>query len=294
MIRKYRLPELTKKQVKGVINLIEKCLSYEKLELNVPDLADPDGLALMYFESPKSPEPASVLLAFSLGEAWEVTAFTDPAKRCRGYFTSLLEKFADETDGAPLCFYADGYSYDALKTLEVIDAEYTGTEHVMSLQAPLSDNDKEKEGADGDSTVTFSPATMDQLEVLCGIHSRSFDCSEEDSKAFLMQILGSDDTSLAPENEERQRLFTICRGDGEIVGLYAISEGEHGSALFCFCIDEPHRGKGLATAALDLLLRSSDLVYPVTLHVSEENEPAFRLYRKAGFISEQELMEYWF
>ena len=34
--------------------------------------------------------------------------------------------------------------------------------------------------------------------------------------------------------------------------------------------------------------------FPVTLHVTEENEAAFKIYKGMGFVTTQELMEYWY
>ena len=277
--------------------MVKRCIEFEQLEIAPPDFTDPDAEVYLYIERKKAQKDSiqSVLIAYDLGESLEVTAFTAPERRCQGYFTSLFLKLIADHEDMPVCFYTDGCSYDALKTLEVIEAEYEGTEHVMSLQSTLDAS------AETSETVRICPASAQDLPRLADIHSRAFGLEEDESLAFLEDVLSRGD-SLFLFQVDTEGLNTDDHRDNtspdlskaDAIGLCALSVSEGGTGLYGFCIDPKVQQKGYGRAALARLLGSAGITYPVTLHVSEENESAFRLYRKAGFVSVQELMEYWY
>ena len=273
--------------------MVKRCIEFEHLEIAPPDFTDPDADVYLYIERKKTQKDSirSVLIAYDLGESLEVTAFTDPERRCQGYFTSLFLKLIADHEDVPVCFYTDGCSYDALKTLEVIDAEYEGTEHVMSLKSTLDAS------AETSETVRICPAGAQDLPRLADIHSRAFGLEEDESLAFLEDVLSRGD-SLFLFRADTEGLDTDDHRDNtkpdHVIGLCALSVSEGGTGLYGFCIDPDAQQKGYGTTALAGLLDGAGIRYPVTLHVTEENKAAFRLYSGAGFVSIQELMEYWY
>ena len=290
MIKKIPFSRLSKALTSQIEDLVSRCIDYEQLSLSQPDLSDPDGTAYLYYEQPKDKAPSSVLLSFPLGDyACDVSAFTEPDKRCRGYFSALLEKLSQDIGEIPLCFYVDGYSYDALKTLEVIDAEYAGTEHIMQYTGQEAESPEKAEAGPGrdaspeGAKVSLRRACESDIPALSAIHSEAFECEKKDSADFLENAVKSN-----------AAVYVICTDREKPAGMFIISPDEEGSSLYCFCVDTELQGRGIAAEALRQLLEGRLAAYPVILHVSEENEAAFRLYRSAGFTSTQELMEYWF
>ena len=59
-------------------------------------------------------------------------------------------------------------------------------------------------------------------------------------------------------------------------------------------IHPEYQGKGYGRDAVNVLLQKPEITFPVTLHVTEENEAAFKIYKGMGFVTTQELMEYWY
>ena len=276
MIRSGNAGKLNERQRSQILGLYEACAEYEGLTLSEPELSDPETLVFRYYEGRKEDELLAVLLAYKEEECMEVTAFTHPGHRCRGFFTGLFEHFLQAVgEDMPVCFFPDGNSYDALCTLDELEAEYTGTDHLMDCN--LRDHPEVR------SDNAFSLEVCEDLSQLAGIHSRAFELEEAASGDYLKTAL--DDGAVAWLFKKGTDPVGMCLGTADSDSVY----------LFAFCIDPEYQGKGFGSACLSLLLDCLAGAYQTArVQVTEENAPAFALYRKAGFISREELMEYWY
>ena len=281
MIKIKEFTELTEKDKASIRELIDDCIRYEQLELAVPDLNEEDGTAYLYYQSSKNPKLISVLFCYDLEDYLEVSAFTSPAHRCQGAFTSLFQKLMEGYEETPVCFYPDGNSYDALMTMEVLDCEYSGTEHLMRLEK-RPEVAVDAAIAENNATVTLYPATKDDLLALVAIHSAAFDMEKEDSIAFLDQSFDTGET------------IWCITANNTIVGLVLTSIQSDQTNLYGLAIHPEYQGKGYGRDAVNVLLQKPAITFPVTLHVTEENEAAFKIYKGMGFVTTQELMEYWY
>lgn len=281
MIKIKEFTELTEKDKASIRELIDDCIRYEQLELAVPDLNEEDGTAYLYYQSSKNPKLISVLFCYDLEDYLEVSAFTSPAHRCQGAFTSLFQKLMEGYEETPVCFYPDGNSYDALMTMEVLDCEYSGTEHLMRLEK-RPEVAVDAAIAEDNTIVTLYPATKDDLLALVAVHSAAFDMEKEDSIAFLEQSFDTGET-----------IWCITAG-GTIVGLVLTSIQPDQTNLYGLAIHPEYQKKGYGRDAVKVLLQKPEITFPVTLHVTEENEAAFKIYKGMGFVTTQELMEYWY
>lgn len=281
MIKIKEFTELTEKDTASIRELIDDCIRYEQLELAVPDLNEEDGTAYLYYQSSKNPKLISVLFCYDLEDYLEVSAFTSPAHRCQGAFTTLFQKLMEGYEETPVCFYPDGNSYDALMTMEVLDCEYSGTEHLMRLEHK-PEVAVDAAIAENNTTVTLYPATKDDLLALVAVHSAAFDMEKEDSIAFLEQSFDTGET-----------IWCIA-AVGTIVGLVLTSIQPDQTNLYGLAIHPEYQGKGYGRDAVKVLLQKPEITFPVTLHVTEENEAAYKIYKGMGFVTTQELMEYWY
>lgn len=281
MIKIKEFTELTEKDKASIRELIDDCIRYEQLELAVPDLNEEDGTAYLYYQSSKNPKLISVLFCYDLEDYLEVSAFTSPAHRCQGAFTTLFQKLMEGYEETPVCFYPDGNSYDALMTMEVLDCEYSGTEHLMRLEHK-PEVAVDAAIAENNTTVTLYPATKDDLLALVAVHSAAFDMEKEDSIAFLEQSFDTGET------------IWCITANNTIVGLVLTSIQPDQTNLYGLAIHPEYQKKGYGRDAVKVLLQKPEITFPVTLHVTEENEAAFKIYKGMGFGTTQELMEYWY
>ena len=183
----------------------------------------------------------------------------------------------DEEDGTAYLYYQSSKN----PTMEVLDCEYSGTEHLMRLEKrPEVAGDAAI--AENNTTVTLYPATKDDLLALVAVHSAAFDMEKEDSIAFLEQSFDTGET-----------IWCIAAG-GTIVGLLLTSIQPDQTNLYGLAIHPEYQGKGYGRNAVNVLLQKPEITFPVTLHVTEENEAAFKIYKGMGFVTTQELMEYWY
>lgn len=300
MIKVKSFSDLTAKEKASIRELIDDCIRYEQLELAVPDLDEEEATAYLYYLSPKNPKLVSVLFCYDLEDYLEVSAFTSPRHRCQGAFTSLFQKLIEGYEEIPICFYPDGNSYDALMTMEVLECEYSGTEHLMRLDRRPKDN-KAKDPADSAQlAVALHPAKEEELLSLGAIHSAAFDMEEEESKAFLEQAFDSGETiwcitaNGTGKQAEAVNSANQATQPKELVGLVLTSIQPDQTNLYGLAIHPKYQGKGYGCAAVQALLQMPEITFPVTLHVTEENEAAYRIYKKLGFRTTQELMEYWY
>ncbi len=282
MIKIKEFTELTEKDKASIRELIDDCIRYEQLELAVPDLDEEDGIAYLYYQSSKNPKLISVLFCYDLEDYLEVSAFTSPAHRCQGAFTSLFQKLMDGYEETPVCFYPDGNSYDALMTMEVLDCEYSGTEHLMRLEHRTETSEAPD---DPQPAISLRPANEADLAALAAIHSAAFDMEEEESQAFIQQSFDSGETIWC--------IHSTAQND-QLVGLVLTSIQPDQTSLYGLAIHPEQQGKGYGRVAVQTLLQMPEITFPVTLHVTEENEAAYKIYKEMGFVTTQELMEYWY
>ena len=291
MIKVKKFAELTEKDKTTIRELIDDCIRYEQLELAVPDLNEEDGTAYFYYQSSQNPKLISVLFCYDLEDYLEVSAFTSPAHRCQGAFTTLFQKLIEGYEETPICFYPDGNSYDALMTMEVLDCEYSGTEHLMRLDH----RPETSKTLNSQPEVSLRPANEADLAALAKIHSAAFDMEEEESQAFIQQSFDSGETIWCITTEPAKYTENSSNEqNGPLVGLVLTSLQPDQTSLYGLAIHPEHQGKGYGHAAVQALLQMPEITFPVTLHVTEENEAAYKIYKGMRFVTTQELMEYWY
>ncbi|MBQ5951100.1 MAG: GNAT family N-acetyltransferase [Lachnospiraceae bacterium] len=130
---------LTEKQRADAAHLIADCRTAEGLSLDPPlDLAPAfeDAPPAYYLLSGQGMLLSLLVLDMPVPEEGEITAFTHPACRRRGYFTALWEavcaRLADtDCEEAEITFVTDGKSRDALAALAAMDAELSHTEFFL-------------------------------------------------------------------------------------------------------------------------------------------------------------------
>lgn len=212
-------------------------------------------------------ELAAVLAAIAAPDEVECIAMTAPEERRRGFFTELLDAAADFFGDTDLILPAKSDDAETRLALESAGAEKLSTEYRM-----------EKKLTAGTEQASPSPAKTP------GIPEEHGARSEQASRA------GSAGLTMAVDNGEGgAKTYTFCVSDTAEPAAYAglcrtLQEGA-AACFYDFEIDEKLRGKGLGRTALSMVLEHLRAAgtHKVFLHVSGDNLPAVRLYKKAGF-----------
>lgn len=194
---------------------------------------------------------------------WECSAFTDPGKEGRGYFSLLLGEVlrVSEHSGEPdLCFAADNRCARSLDVLRHLEADFSHNEYMMacSLPAPAV-------RASSHARLRLSP------------HNLAAPLPEELSLTAWEVRPGSWRTSMPAGS---CRLY-VCGGRAYLYGLEIAPE---------------LRGMGYGTG---FLIRIMELLQKngckeLRLQVSGDNLPALALYKKTGFRITETLSYYLF
>ena len=187
-------------------------------------------------------------------ETYECSAFTDPAYRCQGMFSELLDAAIEELpEDTAFVFYTNGASGDCMAAIEALEAEKILEEHMMEL-----------------SLEAFLLGSERLLSML------------------------SDSQILPISMEEREPDGTKTYHYKHPHGTVNISVFSSYYYLYGLEIEEAFRGQGYGNAFLlavlgDLAHRNP---LPLRLQVSGENIPALSLYKKTGFQITETLFGY--
>lgn len=264
---------LSEKAIKEVLNLEEVCIDHDNLRGSV--FLDSSlnfdhrikGFYLLY----KNGELISMLSMFipTKREA-EITAYTLPKFRGKGYFKSLLVKAVEELrkfNIPDILFVCESPSISGKQAIEFLNGEYEHTEYFMRL-------DKTRYACLNAYRLSLLKAEQKDLEKAIAANMRVFDDSYEESKSLIKNCF---------ESETREQyLAVLCE---EIIGVGSANlEGEDVS-VFGFGLVPEYRGKGFGKELIHLMVDSlwQRGRTEITIEVDSENTNAFELYKKIGF-----------
>lgn len=224
------------------------------------------------------------------GKTAEIQAFTAPARRRMGVFTTLLEPAGEELkykDIKQVYFVAEPVSEGAARTAEAMGMKRCYSELVMRLeeQDNRTGGAGRAEEADGRSNNRTGGGA--------GRPEGTDDTGENAGPADKRTVPVSYFT-LSCAADEGGLKYTLFDGDEE-VGTAGVYEG--GRELFIYGVEikENLRGQGYGAAFTELLIRDLKRSRPgkqIKLQVRSDNVPAMRIYESCGFVTESERIYY--
>lgn len=200
----------------------------------------------------------------------EITAFTHPKYRKKGYFNSLLECAKETLAKAEInkvLFVVEPKSTSALEVMKAKKCtEIDRSEYKMSYLI------SEGELVHSECNLEFVKVDNNNKDIFEMIDEDAFP-EEEPNEEFTNSIISS-------QNREAY----IGYKDGEPVGCFNINYEEEDAFLYGIAVISKYRGQGfgknIVKFALDKGLQKFD---KVVLEVDSENPIAFNLYKKCGF-----------
>ncbi|WP_073029922.1 GNAT family N-acetyltransferase [Desulfosporosinus lacus] len=200
----------------------------------------------------------------------EITAYTLPKFRGKGYFKSLLGKAVEELrafDIPELLFVCESPSISGKRVIDALNADYDHTEYFMRF-------DRASYTRLNRYRLILLKAVQEDLEKAIAANMKVFDDSREESKSLIENCFLSD---------TREQYLAVL--DDEIIGIASVNLEEEDVTIFGFGIVPEYRSKGYGKELLHLIV--DDLLQrgrsDITIDVNNENANAIELYQKTGF-----------
>lgn len=239
-------PELTPAQTSSFRDLIKACQNDEPVRLGFPDDAD-----LFLFTCEQTMLVSCLIVCKVQNDLWECYVFTHPNRRKKGLCHYLIDKLCELAPAdTELVFLLDHQSPDALAAFSFLDMDFWRTEYQMERRIS-------KEEA-----LTFSPASA----------AFSLSCKkicEDGEEGWEFMVFACTDTPSAPAN-----LVGNCR---------VLTHGNARFYLYHVEISPDFRRRGLGTWLMEAVMQTLPENTGLYLHVSADNTPAVKLYKKTGF-----------
>jgi len=269
-----QLHKLNKQQIKDIVDLVKECLKEDGLERtlylsnDINFYVNLDSFYLMYDEK----RLVSVLTIFEpLEDEAEITAYTLPSERNKGYFKALFRKAVEELKRFTLyriLFVVEPKSVSGISALKAIKTAYSKSEYLLFFQ---SDN---KEVKDFGSIIKLNEISRDKQEEAAALSSEIFNTDIEETMDVIEIAMNSK--------------FMKCYGayiKNNLTGICNISYGQDQASIFGFGIAPAFQGKGYGRLFLNQVMDMlhNKEIKSLTLHVGSDNKRAFSLYTSVGF-----------
>ncbi|QNM05451.1 GNAT family N-acetyltransferase [Qiania dongpingensis] len=217
----------------------------------------------------------------------EVSGFTHPLHRKKGYFSLLLQAARTETKirFGNVSFLYQCLSCDPDTTSFCMrrNLKLSHSECMMAAEIPAA-------GAAAAPSVQLSLSGRDNREQLISLHMQAFDADRFFTESYIDTILEDPDTTSyillpAPSFQKSQE---------EPLGLLHLTLDKNGRAAYLmgFGILPCFRRKGYGTKTLSALFQILPPGCLLLLQVSTSNLPAFYLYKSCGFLIQSRLDYY--
>jgi len=201
----------------------------------------------------------------------EITAYTLPYHRRKGYFTALLAKAIEElkTYQVPdLIFVFDAQSTSGKEVALKLNAQYDFTEYFMRF------NKETYVAAVTLQRVKLQRPQLNDLNQLIDVSVHIFDNSYEDAENMVKNSFQS----------ATREQFVALLGK-EIIGMGSVGFEDSACSINGFGIVSESRGMGYGREFLQLIIDSlwQRGKQDITIDVNSNNRTAFELYKAGGF-----------
>ena len=273
-----KLHQLKEEQKIEVKTLVNNCLKADGLnrelyldnDINLYE--NLDSFYLLYDQK----QLVSVLTILQMNEREvEVSGYTLPDKRKKGYFEALLDVAEDEVLDFGINyiqFVIEPNSSSGKMAASSLEASYTKSEYLLSLK--LEDYTKKHSEFLLDLKFMVSPLTYRGIMQAAYIHSEIFNNELEESEKLMQNVL------------DTNTMVCYCAKLGdELIGICNVNYGKEKASIFGYGILPKYQGKGYGIGLINYVLRQliEEKITEVTLQVSSNSKKAMKIYDYLGF-----------
>lgn len=275
MLRIMSFNQPNEEVIKEVREVEAICKEYDAINRNLfidasmnfsPEI---ESLFLLYEDD----KLASFLSMFApTREEAEISAYTLPEYRQKGYFTRLLHESILEMKkyGIPsLVIVCESGSKDGREVIKKLNAELDFTEYFLKYKKPSVPSAIQQGPG-----VKLRKAEQKDIEAIIGLNQAIFNDTYEDAESFVTKCY---------ESDNRDQYVALL--DGNPVGMASVYHEKDQAFLFGVGVSPQYQGKGFGKEIMNLLL--SDLhrrgIENIAIEVDSTNDNAYNLYLKCGF-----------
>lgn len=273
-----KLNKLNNHIMEEIREVERSCKEYDKLEGNLfLDTSlnfnqEIEGNILLYEEKKLV---SFITMFIPTSEEAEISAYTLPEYRQRGYFKRLLTEAIEEIKKykiQDLVFVCEPQSVDGIETIKKLKVELEFTEYFLRFK-DLS----EKRELSKNRSLKLYKAKPEDIENIISLSQDIFENSYEDARNIIIRTFEAD-----------SRLQYIAKLDEVLVGMGTVSFENDEASISGLGISTQYQGKGLGRDMLGLILSElkREGAENITIEVDSDNEVAFNLYKKCGFEAE--------
>jgi len=275
------LRELDKNQIEDIKNLEGICQRYDKtkgsafLSNEINFNKEVNCFFLLYEEETLV---SFISMFIPTSKEAEVSAYTLPEKRKKGFFKILLESAVNELRKygvKEILFVHEPSSNDGMLVLKKLNVVYDFSEYLLVYS--------QDEFIKRDGKLKLAPITIQDVDEIAKLHMDIFNKTLEEGKAIVNRAI-----------ESKDRISYMAKVDDEIVGICSISL-EGGNAFICgLGISTKHRGLGYGKEILSKGIEKALTmdIKDIYLEVDSKNHTAYNLYINNGFIIKTQLDYY--
>ncbi|WP_346936433.1 GNAT family N-acetyltransferase [Clostridium sp.] len=275
------LRELDKRQIEDIKNLEGICQKYDKTKgsvflSNEINFSKEINCFFLLYEEETLVSFVSMFIPRS--KEAEVSAYTLPEKRKKGFFKILLESAINELRKygvKEILFVHETSSNDGMLVLKKFNAIYDFSEYLLVY--------RQDEFIKRDGKLKLAPITIQDIDEIAKLNMDIFNKTLEEGKAIVNRAI-----------ESKDRISYMAKVDNEIVGICSISL-EGGNAFICgLGISTKYRGLGYGKEILSKGIEKALTldIKDIYLEVDSKNHTAYNLYINNGFIIKTQLDYY--
>lgn len=275
------LRELDNKQIEDIKNLEGICQRYDETKgsaflSNEINFSKEVNCFFLLYEEETLVSFLSMFIPRS--KEAEVSAYTLPEKRKKGFFKILLESAINELRKygvKEILFVHEPSSNDGMLALKKLNVVYDFSEYLLVYS--------QDEFIKRDGKLKLAPITIQDVDEIAKLHMDIFNKTLEEGKAIVNRAI-----------ESKDRISYMAKVDNEIVGICSISL-EGSNAFICgLGISTKHRGLGYGKEILSKGIEKALTmdIKDIYLEVDSKNHTAYNLYINNGFIIKTQLDYY--
>ncbi|WP_346917219.1 GNAT family N-acetyltransferase [Clostridium sp.] len=275
------LRELDNKQIEDIKNLEGICQRYDETKgsaflSNEINFSKEVNCFFLLYEEETLVSFLSMFIPRS--KEAEVSAYTLPEKRKKGFFKILLESAINELRKygvKEILFVHEPSSNDGMLALKKLNVVYDFSEYLLVYS--------QDEFIKRDGKLKLAPITIQDVDEIAKLHMDIFNKTLEEGKAIVNRAI-----------ESKDRISYMAKVDNEIVGICSISL-EGSNAFICgLGISTKHRGLGYGKEILSKGIEKALTmdIKDIYLEVDSKNHTAYNLYINNGFIIKTQIDYY--